>query len=181
MDHAAAFLENAAKEFRQLKTHADRALAQVDDPRFFHTLDAESNSIAVICRHIAGNLISRWRHFLTEDGEKADRHRDGEFEIPAGASRAELVAAWEKGWSTLFDELGKVRPEDVEKTITIRGEPHTVIAAIHRQLTHNAAHIGQIVYLAKHLAGTDWQTISVPRGRSEEFNRKMRAQFEASR
>jgi hypothetical protein len=180
MDLAAVFLENAIKEFRQLKSYADKALAQVHDAGFFAALDAESNSLAVLCRHITGNQFSRWRNFLTEDGEKPDRHRDTEFEIPERATRAELMAAWERGWDVLFEELGKLRPEDVGRTVTIRGEPHTVIAAVHRQLTHYGSHIGQIVYLAKHLAGADWRTLSVPRGRSEEFNREMRAKFEAS-
>src|SRR5215470_17784556 len=145
MEIAAVFLENAIKEFRQLKAYADKAFAQIDDARFFTALDPESNSIAILCRHITGNLFSRWRNFLTEDGEKADRHRDTEFEIPERATRAELMAAWEKGWAVLFDELGKLRPEDVSRTVTIRGEPHTVIAAVHRQLTHYGSHIGQIV------------------------------------
>jgi|SRR5215831_825590 len=181
MDIAAVFLDNAQKEFHQLKGHADKALAQVDDSRFFATLDAESNSIAIMVRHITGNLFSRWRNFLTEDGEKADRHRDTEFEIPESATRAQLMDAWERGWALLFEELGKLRPEDVGRTVTIRSEPHTVIAAVHRQLTHYGSHIGQIVYLAKHLAGADWRTLSVPRGKSEEFNLKMRAQYEARR
>jgi hypothetical protein len=179
MDIAAVFLDNAQKEFRQLKGHADKALAQIDDSRFFATLDAESNSIAILVRHITGNLFSRWRNFLTEDGEKADRHRDTEFEIPENATRAQLMDAWEKGWAVLFEELGKLRPVDVGRTVTIRSEPHTVIAAVHRQLTHYGSHIGQIVYQAKHLAGADWRTLSVPRGKSEEFNLKMRAQYEA--
>jgi len=181
MDLAAVFLDNAIKEFRQLKGYADKAFAQVDDAQFFATLDPESNSIAILSRHITGNLFSRWRNFLTEDGEKADRHRDTEFEIPEGATRGELMEAWERGWKVLFDELGKLRPEDVSRTVLIRSEPHTVIAAVHRQLTHYGSHIGQIVYLAKHLAGSQWSTLSVPRGQSEEFNLKMRAQFEARR
>ena len=181
MDLAAQFLDNAGKEFRSLKSQADRALAQIDDERFFAAPDPESNSLAVICRHIAGNLRSRWRDFLTADGEKPDRHRDTEFELPASAKRAELMAAWERGWNLLFEEMGKLRPEDASRTVTIRGEPHTVVAAIQRQLTHNASHIGQIVYLAKHLAGADWRTISVPRGRSEEFNREMREKFESGK
>jgi len=181
MDIAAVFLDNAVKEFRQLKGYGDKALAQIDDTRFFTAPDAESNSLAVLCRHITGNLFSRWKNFLTEDGEKSDRRRDTEFEVPEGATRAELMAAWERGWNLLFDELGKLRPEDVSRTVTIRGEPHTVIAAVHRQLTHYGSHIGQIVYLSKHLAGADWRTLSVPRGKSEEFNREMRAKYEASR
>jgi hypothetical protein len=181
MDLAAHFLDNAGKEFRQLKSQADRALAQIDDERFFVAPDPESNSLAVICRHIAGNQWSRWRDFLTADGEKSDRHRDTEFELPANATRAELMAAWERGWNLVFEEMGKLQPEDASKTITIRGEPHTVVAAIQRQLTHNASHIGQIVYLAKHLAGGGWHTISVPRGRSEEFNREMRGKFESGK
>lgn len=181
MDFAAQFLENATKEFHALKGHADRAFAQLDDDRFFATPDPESNSVAIISRHISGNLLSRWRDFLTADGEKPDRHRDGEFEIPENATREQFMAAWEKGWALVFEEMGKLKPEDVTKTVTIRGEPHTLVAAIHRQLSHNASHIGQIVYLAKHWAGADWRTLSVPRGRSEEFNREMRAKFEATR
>jgi len=181
MDVAAVFLDNAIKEFRQLKGYADKAFAQVDDAQFFIAIDPESNSLAVLSRHITGNQFSRWRNFLTEDGEKADRRRDTEFEIPEGATRAELMAAWERGWSLMFDELGKLHPEDVSRTVLIRGEPHTVIAAIHRQLTHYGSHIGQIVYLSKHLAGVGWSTLSVPRGKSEEFNQKMREKFEGGR
>ena len=176
-DPNAAFLDHAIKEFRQLKTLADRALAQVDDQRFIASPDPESNSLAVLCRHVGGNLRSRWRDFLTTDGEKPDRHRDTEFELPAGAARAELLEAWERGWNVLFDELGKLAPGDLARTVTIRSEPHTVLAAIHRSLIHTAMHTGQIVYLAKHLAGADWRTLSEPRGRSEEFRQQMEKRF----
>lgn len=172
-----AFLTQSADDFRQLKNHADRAFTQVTDEQFFAMPGPESNSLAVINRHIAGNLLSRWRDFLTADGEKPDRKRDTEFEVPETLTREAVMARWEEGWRVLFDELGRLTPADLDRQVTIRGEPHSVVQAIHRQLTHNASHVGQIVYLAKLLTGTDWKTLSVPRGKSEEFNRQMREKY----
>lgn len=170
----AAFLAQSADEFRKLKEQADKAMAQVSDQRFFTAPGPECNSLAVICRHISGNLLSRWRDFLTSDGEKPDRHRDSEFEVPDQLTRQAALARWEEGWRCLFDELGRLTPSDLDRSVTIRGEPHTIVQAIHRQITHNASHVGQIVYLAKLLAADEWKTLSVPRGKSEEFNRQMR-------
>ncbi|MEO7041803.1 MAG: DUF1572 family protein [Gemmatimonadaceae bacterium] len=164
------FLTVATANFQEIKTSVDRAIAQVNDEQFFAALDAESNSIAVIVKHVAGNLRSRWTDFLNSDGEKADRNRDAEFEISESATRAELMSRWEDGWRLAFEALNSLGPDDLMKTIRIRGEPHTVVKAIIRQLTHAASHGGQIVFLAKHFAGDSWQTLSIPRGGSNAFN-----------
>ena len=145
-------------------------MVQVSDEEFFKAIDAEANSIAVIVKHIAGNLRSRWTDFLTSDGEKADRNRDTEFEL-MDETRESLMAFWDQSWQTLFEAIEPLKPEDFEKTVTIRGEAHTICEAINRQLTHYAYHVGQITFLAKHFRSKDWKTLSVPRGRSEEFNR----------
>jgi hypothetical protein len=164
------FRDEAVQSFRSYKKLADRAIEQVIDEEFFAVIDAESNSIAVIVKHIAGNLHSRWRDFLTTDGEKPDRNRDTEFEL-IDDTRESLMAFWESGWQTLFDAIESLREEDFSKTITIRGEPHSVVEAINRQLTHYSYHIGQIVFLAKHLRSSGWKTLSVPRNRSADFNK----------
>jgi hypothetical protein len=166
------------QQFRNYKMLAERALEQASDEDFFRQIDSESNSIAIIVKHIAGNLHSRWRDFLTSDGEKADRHRDMEFEL-ANETRESLMKFWETGWQTLFDNIGPLTAEDFSKTITIRGEPHTVVEAINRQLTHYSMHIGQIVFLAKHLSSSDWKTLSVPRNRSAQFNQFLAAKQDA--
>ncbi len=163
------YLEDAIRSFRSYKRLAERALEQVGDDEFFVQIDEESNSLAVMVKHIAGNQRSRWRDFLTSDGEKPDRHRDTEFELIED-TRESLMAFWESGWATLFEALESLTPEDLERTVTIRGEPHTVVEAINRQLTHYPYHIGQIVFLAKHLRASEWKTLSVPRNRSAEFN-----------
>ena len=160
---------DALLSFRNYKTLAERALEQVSDKDFFRQIDPESNSIAVIVKHIAGNLHSRWRDFLTSDGEKPDRRRDTEFEM-IGDTRESLMQFWETGWQTLFYAIEPLTPADLSKTVTIRGEPHTVVAAINRQLTHYSMHIGQIVLLAKHFRSIEWKTLSVPRNTSDEFN-----------
>lgn len=163
------FRTDALASFRNYKKLAERALQQVSDEEFFQSLDEEGNSIAVIVKHIAGNARSRWRDFLSTDGEKSDRNRDMEFEI-AAESREGLMNAWETGWQTLFDAIEPLTEDDFTRTITIRGEPHTVVEAVNRQLTHYAYHIGQIVFLAKHFRSTEWRSLSVPRNRSAEFN-----------
>ena len=155
--------------FRNYKRLAERAIEQVTDGEFFAAIDQESNSIAVIVKHIAGNLHSRWCDFLTTDGEKSDRARDAEFEM-IDDTRDSLMEFWESGWQTLFENIEPLTVDDFSKTITIRGEPHTVVEAINRQLTHYAYHVGQIVFLAKHLRSSDWKTLSVPRNRSADFN-----------
>ena len=169
---------DALTSFRNYKKLAERAIEQVSDEEFFATIDAEANSIALIVKHIAGNLRSRWRDFLTSDGEKPDRDRDTEFEI-IGDSRDGLMKYWEDGWQTLFDAIDPLTPDDFSKTITIRGEPHSVVEAINRQLTHYSYHIGQIVLLAKHFRSTEWKTLSVPRNRSAEFNQYLAEKQEA--
>ncbi|HLF56952.1 MAG TPA: DUF1572 family protein [Thermoanaerobaculia bacterium] len=147
---------------------AERALEQVDDAAFFRAIDPESNSLAVIVQHVAGNQLSRWRDFLSSDGEKPDRDRDAEFELRASASRASVMARWNAGWVLTLATIGALEPEDLLRTVAVRGEPHTVLEAIDRQLAHYAQHCGQIVFLAKHLAGASWRTLSIPRGRSRE-------------
>jgi len=167
------YLESVIGEFRYLKKLGDRAMRQLDDEQFFAALDPESNSVAVIVKHLAGNMRSRWMDFLTSDGEKPDRHRDQEFIVDALATRAKVIEWWERGWKYLFDAIEPLQAEDVMRIVTIRREPHTVAQAINRQLGHYATHVGQIVFLAKHLKSTDWKTLSVPRGQSEQFNQKM--------
>ena len=166
------WLEDAKLEFRRMKRQAEKALAQVSDEEFFRAFDPASNTLALIVKHIAGNLRSRWTEFLTSDGEKPDRNRDTEFELGPADTREALMERWEAGWKLLADALA-LAPEDAQRTVLIRGEPHTVVQAVNRQLTHYAGHVGQIVFLAKHLAGPRWKTLSVPRGQSVAFNAKM--------
>lgn len=172
-DLAKHYLETALIEFRSLKKLGERALAQLDDEQFFASLDTESNSIAVIVKHIAGNMRSRWVDFLTSDGEKPDRHRDQEFILDADTTRQQVMEWWEQGWQHVFNALEPLQPEDALRTVLIRHEPHTVVQAISRQTAHYATHIGQIVFLAKHLKSAEWKTLSVPRGQSEQFNKLM--------
>lgn len=170
------YIENATAEFRGLKRLADKAAAQVSDEEFFRVIDPESNSVALIMKHLAGNMRSRWSDFLTSDGEKPDRRRDSEFLIE-GEDRRAIEEKWEAGWQTLFDALAQLEPEDLMRPVQIRREPHTVVEAVNRQLTHYGEHVGQIVFLAKHLKSAEWKSLSIPRGMSEAFNRK---QTEAS-
>jgi hypothetical protein len=164
------YLEDALKTFRDYKKLAERAFAQTSEEDFFSRIDEESNSIAIIVKHIAGNMLSRWTDFLTSDGEKPDRHRDMEFVMLPETTKEEMLAYLEHGWATLFGAIEPLKPDDLLRTITIRGQDHTVVQAINRQLTHYANHIGQIVYLAKHFKSGDWQTLSVPKNKSAEFN-----------
>lgn len=170
-DAANHYLEEARKQLRGHKRMAEAAMAQLKDEDFFVTLDPEANSIAIIVKHLAGNMRSRFTDFLTSDGEKADRFRDGEFEVTPATARAEVMAWWEEGWTCVFTAIDPLRPEDVMRQVTIRGEPHTVLQAINRQIAHYAQHIGQIVFLAKHLRSSQWKTLSIPRGKSEEYKR----------
>ncbi len=156
------FIAAMADEYRRFKALADKAVAQTDDRAFFAKLDDESNSIALVMKHLAGNLKSRWTDFLVSDGEKASRDRDAEFE-ELGESRKAIVESWEDGWKRLFTALASLGPDDLMKTITIRGEAHTVVQAIARNVAHTAEHVGQIVLLAKHFAGAGWQTLSIPK------------------
>lgn len=162
------YLSDALAVLRQYKKMAENAMAQVPDDCLAVMLDPESNSIATIVKHIAGNQRSRWTDFLTTDGEKPDRNRDGEFEAPA-ATRAELMAQWEMGWECVFAALEPLTEGDLGRTVYIRGEAHSVMQAIQRQLAHYASHIGQIVFLAKHFQSSQWQSLSIPRGKSEEY------------
>jgi len=171
------YLKDVAERFHQFKDQADRAIAQASDDDLFRTLDPESNSIAVLMRHLAGNMRSRWVQFLTSDGEKPDRHRDQEFQIPAETTPEALHADWESGWKCLFDELSTLTPADLEKTVLTRHEPTSALSAINRQLGHAALHIGQMIMLAKHFRSGAWQTLTIPRGQSEAFNEQMRKKF----
>lgn len=163
------YLEDALSNFRDYKKLAEKAFAQVSDEEFFGALDEESNSIAVIIKHMSGNMLSRWTLFLTTDGEKPTRQRDMEFVITPETRRDDVMREWERGWQCLFASLEPLQPEDFDKKILIRGEEHSVIEAINRQLTHYAYHIGQIVFLAKHFKSTEWKSLSIPRNRSTEF------------
>ena len=162
--------EDAVKALKAYKKLADKAIAQVKDDELFVTLDEESNSVAVVMKHMAGNMFSRWTDFLTSDGEKPDRNRDMEFVINSGTTKADVLDYWERGWACVFAAIEPLTLADFEKTVKIRGEEHTIVQAINRQLMHYSYHIGQIVYLAKHFRSTDWTSLSIPRNRSAEFN-----------
>jgi hypothetical protein len=166
------YMQLAVREFRRAKKLADDALAQITEEQFFAAPSESDNSIAVIVKHVGGNLLSRWTDFLTSDGEKPGRDRDVEFEITASDTQPSLMKQWESGWAALFSALEPLSDADLERTITIRGEPFTVLQSINRQLTHYSYHVGQIVYLAKHHAGNSWRTLSVAKGKSKEFNAK---------
>lgn len=161
-------LDETNGAFRNYKKLAERAIEQVSDEEFFVMIDAESNSLATICKHVGGNLRSRWADFLTSDGEKADRNRDAEF-FAENDSREIILQIWEKGFQTLFATLESLTTEDLGKIVRIRGEDFTVVKAINRSLAHTASHVGQIQFLAKHLRASDWKTLSVPRNQSAEF------------
>lgn len=163
------YLAETIETFRSYKKLAERALEQVSDDEFFRLMDAESNSIAVIAKHIGGNLRSRFSNFLTSDGEKPDRDRDSEFVTDAD-TRASVIQVWETGWQTLFDALKSLKTGDLAKIVKIRGEDFTVTKALSRALAHIASHIGQIAFVAKHLRSSEWKTLSVPRGKTNEFN-----------
>jgi len=157
------YLDDCLLQLRKLKAQAEKGIAQIDDDQFFALIDPEANSIALIMKHVAGNMRSRWTDFLTSDGEKPDRDRDSEFETLAGDTREAILARWEDGWSRLIGAMSSLAPGDLQKTVTIRGEAHTVLQAINRQFSHYSAHVGQIVLLAKHFAGPRWQTLSMPK------------------
>ena len=164
------YLEDSIKSLRAYKKLAEKALDQLKEDEYFITLDEEANSIAVVMKHMAGNMFSRWTDFLTTDGEKPDRNRDMEFVIEPKTGKDDVLAYWEKGWQRVFDALEPLTAEDLGKKVLIRGEEHTVIQAINRQLMHYAYHIGQIVFLAKHFRSSEWKSLSIPRNRSAEFN-----------
>lgn len=169
-DIGVIYLDDALRSLRSIKRQADSAIEQLNDEQFFAVLDAESNSAAVIVKHMTGNMRSRFRDFLTSDGEKADRNRDQEFIVAADASRTEIMARWEKYWRLVLETVKGLQPDDLSREVTIRLEPHTVLQAINRQVAHYALHVGQIIFLAKHWTGAQWKTLSVPRGQSEQVN-----------
>jgi uncharacterized protein DUF1572 len=168
-DLAAYYLEEIKRQFRGHKRMGETAMAQLTDDDFFVTIDPESNSVAALVKHIAGNARSRFSDFLTTDGEKPDRFRDQEFEVSAKTTREEVMRWWGQAWLDIFSALDSLKPEDIQRTVTIRQEPHTVMQALNRALAHYAQHIGQIVFLAKHLRSRDWKTLSIPRGKSEDY------------
>ncbi len=173
-----AYLEDAISLFRYYKKMAEGAMAQVSDEQLVARLDPEMNSIAQIVKHMTGNMRSRWTNFLGSDGEKPDRNRDSEFVEPP-ATREALMNDWEAGWSCMFSELEPLSESDMERTVTVRGEPHSVMQAVNRQIAHYAYHVGQIVFLAKHLRAEQWKSLSVPRNKSADFNQRV-ASGEAS-
>jgi hypothetical protein len=169
-----SYVKDSVELFHYYKKLAERALEQCPDEGLFSPLDRESNCIATVVKHMAGNMRSRWTDFLTTDGEKPDRHRDSEFEEPPN-SRAELLAMWERGWKHLFDALEPLTDADLTRTVTIRTEPHSVMQAINRQLAHYSYHVGQVVYLAKHFSAQSgkWTTLTIPRKKSADFNSRV--------
>jgi uncharacterized damage-inducible protein DinB len=174
LEFTKSYLCDSLSLFRYYKDLADRAMAQLSDGQLFTALDEESNSIALVIKHMAGNMRSRWTDFLTTDGEKPNRNRDAEFVDPP-STRAELLGLWEEGWSCLFAALEPLTDADLERKVTIRSEAHSVMQAINRQLAHYPYHCGQIVFLAKHLGHENWKSLTVPRGKSQEFNRRVLA------
>jgi hypothetical protein len=169
-----SYVKDSIGVFQYYKKLAERGIAQCPDEALFTILDPQSNSIAIIVKHMAGNMRSRWTDFLTSDGEKPDRNRDTEFEEPP-TTRAELMERWERGWKFLFGALEPLSDADLTRTIVIRSEPHSVMQAINRQVAHYSYHVGQIVFLARHFAGDKWQTLTIPKKKSAEFNRQVAA------
>jgi len=165
------YLADAISSLRAYKKLADKAIAQLKDGEIFRTLDEEGNSVAVIMKHMAGNMFSRWTDFLTTDGEKPNRNRDMEFVIEPQTTERDVVDYWESGWQIVFEAIEPLTAEDLLKKVSIRGEEHTVMQAINRQLMHYPNHIGQIIFLAKHFRSSEWNTLSIPRNKSLDFNR----------
>jgi hypothetical protein len=169
-----SYVEDSLSLFRYYKKLSEGAMEQVSDEQLFTALDEEMNSIAIIAKHMAGNMRSRWTDFLTSDGEKPDRNRDTEFVAPP-STREDLMQVWNDGWERIFQALEPLSNDDLEREVLIRDEAHSVMQAINRQIAHYAYHCGQIVFLAKHLKGSSWKTLSVPRNKSAEFNRRVLA------
>jgi len=180
LEFTTSYVKDSFDILRYYKKLGEQAMAQVSDEALVATLDAESNSIAIIVKHLAGNMRSRWTDFLTSDGEKPDRNRDSEFEAPP-QTRAEILALWESAWKIVFDSLAPLTDQDLDRTIRIRGERHSVMQAINRQLAHYAYHIGQIVYIARHYAADRWKSLSIPRGKSTDFNARVNAGLASQR
>ncbi len=173
-EFSTSYIEDSLSLFRHYKKMGESAMEQLSDQQLFTALDDEMNSIAIIVKHMAGNMRSRWTDFLTSDGEKPNRERDTEFVAPP-KTRADLLRVWNEGWDKVFSALEPLSEADMERKVLIRNEPHSVMQAISRQIAHYAYHCGQIVFLAKHLTGPAWKTLSVPRNKSAEFNRKVLA------
>jgi Protein of unknown function (DUF1572) len=169
-DLASHYLDEVRRQFRGYKRLGEGAMSQLKDEDLFVTIDPESNSIAILVKHLAGNMRSRFTDFLTTDGEKPNRNRDQEFEITPNTSRGEIMRWWEEGWTQVFSAIAALQSDDLLRTVTIRGEPHTVLQAINRQLAHYSGHVSQIIFLAKHLRSSEWKTLSIPRGKSQEFS-----------
>lgn len=174
LDFTISYTQDSLSLFRYYKKLTERAMAQVRDDQLLTVLDPEMNSIAVLVKHMSGNMLSRWTDFLTSDGEKPDRDRDSEFVDPP-KTRETLMKIWEQGWDCLFSALGPLSDEDLKRTVLIRGEAHSVMQAINRQLAHYVYHCGQIVLLAKHHQSDKWQSLTVPRGKSASFNQRVAA------
>jgi hypothetical protein len=172
-----AFIQDALVQFRKYKKMGEDAIAQISDKDFFTLLDKDANSIALIIKHMAGNMRSRWTDFLTSDGEKPNRNRDTEFEQFKDDTKTSLMQKWEEGWKLVFDAIVPLSESELERTIYIRGEAHSVMQAINRQLTHYAYHVGQIVFLAKHFAGRKWKSLSIPKGKSKDFEVSKRGEL----
>lgn len=170
------YLQDAISSLRAYKKLADKAIAQLKEDEIFRTLDEEGNSVAVIMKHMAGNMFSRWTDFLTTDGEKPNRNRDMEFLIEPHASPQDVIDYWERGWQCVFDAVEPLVADDLLRTVSIRGEEHTVLQAINRQLMHYPNHVGQIIFLAKHFRSTEWNTLSIPRNKSLDFNQYLQDQ-----
>lgn len=175
VDLAQEFLSCTIDKFHEVKKLAERTMDQLTLEELHQSPSSESNNIAVIVRHLSGNMIARWTDFLNSDGEKTDRNRDLEFE-GGYQSKEELLTAWEKGWTTLFTALSSLGPDDLKKTVTIRNEPHSVLKAIQRQVSHYSYHVGQIVYVGKQIKDTSWKNLSVPRGKSQEYTEQVKKQ-----
>src|SRR5947208_12788937 len=167
------YLSNVIQDFKNLKKFTEKALAQLKPNDYHWQPDEESNSIAIIIKHLSGNMISRWTDFLTTDGEKPERNRDIEFVMLPDMTKDDMLAYWERGWQCVFEAVGPLKPDDLMRTIRVRGQDHTVVQAINRQLAHYAYHVGQIVFLAKHFKSSEWQNLSVPKNRSAEFNARL--------
>jgi Protein of unknown function (DUF1572) len=169
-DLGSHYLDEVRRQFRGYKRLGEGAMSQLKEEEMFITLDPESNSVAILVKHLAGNMRSRFTDFLTTDGEKPNRNRDQEFEITANTTREQIMRWWEEGWTQVFSTIAALKPEDLLRTVTIRGEPHTVLQAINRQLAHYSGHVSQIIFLAKHLRSREWKTLSIPRSKSQGFN-----------
>jgi len=174
LEFTTSYLDDSLAVFRQYRALAERAMEQVTEQQLFAAIDEEANSIAIIAKHMAGNMRSRWTDFLAADGEKPDRNRDSEFVDPP-ATRDALMRVWDDGWQRVFSALEPLTDADLIRTVTIRGEAHSVMQAINRQLAHYASHCGQIILLAKHFKGAGWKSLSIPKGRSADFNQRIAA------